>query len=199
MARNASQQTLRIIGGNWRGRKVSFAKPTISFADQEQIRPTPDRVRETLFNWLAPCIKGSHCLDLFAGSGILSIEALSRGAARVTLVDYSQNTIDHILEILNVLNAKEQTYQGVAADALKWLDFSEAETFDIVFLDPPFQYQTLYTLATKLEQRGMVRNHGLVYFETPEAVEPNRLPENWRVEKQKKAGAVHYCLCRVVH
>lgn len=207
MTQDSSQRTLRIIGGKWRGRKVSFANsklspntPTLgSQGNPVEIRPTPDRVRETLFNWLAPTIKGSNCLDLFAGSGILSIEALSRGATRVTLVDITANAVNNIVDNIRRLNESDhiskQTFAGIVADAFQWVDSDFKESFDVVFLDPPFSNNNLYALAGRIDSQNLIKPQGLIYIESPKLLDPDLLPENWIIRKQKKAGAVHYGLC----
>lgn len=208
MTQNSSKRTLRIIGGKWRGRKVSFTHSKHSSntpgsqSNRSEIRPTPDRVRETLFNWLAPTIKGSNCLDLFAGSGILSIEALSRGATRVTLVDIAADTVKSIVDNISKLNESEnisnQTFAGIVADAFKWVDsdFTESkESFDLVFLDPPFSNDNFYALADRINSQNLIKPQGFIYIESAKLLDPDLLPASWTIRKQKKAGAVHYCLC----
>lgn len=128
MAKGSNQ--LRIIGGEWRGRKLRFP-------DVPNLRPTPDRVRETVFNWLMPMIHGAHCLDLFAGSGALGLEALSRGAARTTFVDSHKKVTQFIQEHLTLLNANDRA-NVFQMDGLKFLSHenflnTEAQKFDLVF------------------------------------------------------------------
>ena len=135
---------LRIIGGEWRGRRIRFpARPGI--------RPSPDRVRETLFNWLAPVVEGSRCLDLFAGSGALGLEALSRGAAATTFIESDQLSADGLREI----TAKLAPGRAVVlqADALRWLA-GPPQLFDIAFLDPPFESSLLTEALQKLDSGG---------------------------------------------
>ena len=119
---------LRIVAGEWRGRRL----PVL---DQPGLRPTPDRVRETLFNWLAPLITGARCLDLFAGSGALGFEAASRGAGRVAMIEKSANLVRVLRENRLLLDARQ--VEVIQADAGLWLA-GQAEPFDLVFLDPPF-------------------------------------------------------------
>src|SRR5262245_4318828 len=154
---SAGRNELRIIGGHWRGRRVRF--PPL-----EGLRPTPDRVRETLFNWLQPVIAGSRCLDLYAGSGALGLEALSRGAARVVFVDREAQVVEHLRATLSVLKAEG----GVPklADAHRYLE-SPAEEFDVVFLDPPFADATLPTICALLESRGWLSPSAFIYIERP--------------------------------
>ena len=177
---------LRIIGGKWRGRRIRFLP-------REALRPTPDRVRETLFNWLQPVIAGSRCLDLYAGSGALGLEALSRGAARVMFVDHDPGIIEHLKAILTLVKAEG----GVAnlADARRYLDLP-AEGFDIVFLDPPFGDETLPTVCAALESRGWLSPGAFIYIERPAREGSPRLPEGWLLHRTGRAGEVGYHLAR---
>lgn len=196
MGERSADQTLRIIGGKWRGRKVSFVKEKAAQAGKGEIRPTPDRVRETLFNWLTPYVRQSHCLDLFAGSGILSLEALSRGAEKVTIIDQLSGTVHHIEGILKKFEEAEGKYQCIVADSFKWLQTTKATAFDIVFLDPPFQKKNLYPMMQLLNDSKLLKPEGLIYVEAPQPLDLSQLPSGWIVEKEKKAGAVHFFLCQ---
>ena len=139
---------LRIIGGVWRGRKLDF--PSIP-----GLRPTPDRVRETVFNWLQFDVVGSRCLDLFAGSGALGVEALSRGASVVTFIDEQSSVIAAIKSNMNVLAAND--VRCLTADALSYLRNSNSENkFDIVFCDPPFQQDFLPKIIDALSTSGLL-------------------------------------------
>jgi len=178
--------TLRIIGGEWRGRRIRFP-------GTRGIRPTPDRVRETLFNWLAPVIEGSRCLDLFAGSGALGLEALSRGAAKVTFVDCERESVGRLRETVETLAPERATV--VQADALAWLDRTPA-AHDIVFLDPPFDSQVLAEAMRTLESRGWLSSGASIYIEMPAKQGPPELPEAWYVHRSGRAGAVGYHLAR---
>lgn len=196
MGKKSHQQTLRIIGGKWRGRKVSFIKEQVTEANKGKIRPTPDRVRETLFNWLAPHVNQSRCLDLFTGSGILSLEALSRGADKVVMIDQLKDTIRNIESTLKQLGEEKNKYQCIVADSFKWIQSSDAEAFDIVFLDPPFQGKALYPVMQQLSDSNLTKPESLIYIEAPQPLDLTQLPCGWVLEKQKKAGAVHFFLCR---
>jgi len=189
MTNRIPDRSLRIIGGNWRGRKITFA-------DREEIRPTPDRVRETLFNWLQSHIAGSRCLELYAGSGILSIEALSRGARHVTMVEKDPDTVAQLLDTLSRLCPDEKRYASFTMTAHEWLRKNTAPPeFDVVFLDPPFGSEELtQTLRLLLEGHFLARE-GLLYLETPGQVAVGDLPPGLSIHRQKKAGQVHYCLC----
>jgi 16S rRNA (guanine966-N2)-methyltransferase len=156
--RGASARTLRIIGGTWRGRRLRFPP-------SPEIRPTPDRVRETLFNWLARRVPGARCLDLFAGSGALGLEALSRGAAHATFVERDPAAAREIRARLAEWHAHDALVEH--ADARSFLERTPAAPFDIVFLDPPFASTLLDETAARLEQGGWLSKDALVYIECP--------------------------------
>lgn len=182
--RGASARTLRVIGGIWRGRRLRFpASP--------QIRPTPDRVRETLFNWLAARVPGARCLDLFAGSGALGLEALSRGAAHVTFIERDPAAASEIRARLAEWGAHGATVERT--DARSFLERQPAAPFDIVFLDPPFASELLEETAARLEQGGWLADGALVYVECP-AGAPAAVPTGWIPLKTKQAGEVGYHL-----
>jgi 16S rRNA (guanine966-N2)-methyltransferase len=178
---------LRIVGGEWRGRKIRF--PPVA-----AIRPTPDRVRETLFNWLQPVIAGSRCLDLFAGSGALGLEALSRGAAEVVFVDSDPAVVRHLAATLAQLGGSARG-RVVHADARAFLD-GPAQRFDLVFLDPPFAAPVLPATCQRLEQGGWLAAQALVYLEAPAAAAAPELPTGWTLHRSKRAGEVGYHLAR---
>jgi len=185
MKANQAAYQLRIIAGNWRGRKLSFA-PVAG------VRPTPDRVRETLFNWLNPVIRGARCLDLYAGSGALGIEAASRGAASVVLVDNDAQVAAKLREQLQRLDA---TWIEVVQSSVEgWLAAS-ATPFDIVFLDPPFRRNLLPGCIRALESGGWLAADARVYIEAEAGLVPD-LPENWELTRSKRAGQVGYHLAR---
>lgn len=179
--------SIRIIGGQWRSRRL----PVLS---AEGLRPTPDRVRETLFNWLAPYIGGAHCLDLFSGTGALCLEALSRGAAHVVMVERDA-------EALRVLRANIERLQAqganvVAADALEYLA-GPAQPFDIVFLDPPFAIaETMIRRCAERLAAGWLKPGAQVYIEAPRALKALPLPAGWELFKRGTAGQVAYSLVR---
>jgi len=182
--RAGSAGVLRIIGGRWRGRKLRFPASA-------QIRPTPDRVRETLFNWLGAAPQGAACLDLFAGSGALGLEALSRGAAHVTFVEQHASAARELRVRLEEWQAVGA--QVVRADALRYLA-GTARPFDIVFLDPPFDSQLLERAATLLESQPWLQSEALIYVECPARAGLPALPPSWRVLRAKRAGEVGYHL-----
>jgi 16S rRNA (guanine966-N2)-methyltransferase len=182
--RPAAANELRIVGGEWRGRRVRLAPGT-------PIRPTPDRVRETLFNWLQPVIRGARCLDLFAGSGALGMEALSRGAREVVFVDRDVRAVRQIrAALVDFAIAAPQAY---VSDALAYLR-NPASPFDIVFLDPPFESGLLAPACALVEERGWLSPSALVYIEAAHRDGPPKLPPTWRLLKAKRAGEVGYYL-----
>ena len=176
---------LRIIGGTWRGRRLRFPP-------SPEIRPTPDRVRETLFNWLAARVPGARCLDLFAGSGAIGLEALSRGAAHVTFVERDPAAAREIAARLEEWGAR--TARVAHCDALRFLGATPAEPFDIVFLDPPFGSALLEETVARLEQGRWLADDALIYIECPAASAAPALPGDWRLLKAKQAGEVGYDL-----
>ncbi|MCG6935691.1 MAG: 16S rRNA (guanine(966)-N(2))-methyltransferase RsmD [Proteobacteria bacterium] len=182
----ATRNQLRIIGGQYRGRKLHFP-------DTEGLRPTPDRVRETLFNWLQPVIGGAHCLDLFAGSGALGLEAISRGAGRVVLVDKHPAVVRQLRDNLALLGAERA--EVIQADARSFLD-GPREQFEVVFLDPPYQADLLVPCIEQLEQNDWLTAQAWIYVETPANQDLPGLPTNWSAQHSKRAGQVGYHLLR---
>ena len=178
--------TLRIIGGEWRGRRIRFA-------GKGGIRPTPDRVRETLFNWLAAAVPGSRCLDLFAGSGALGLEALSRGAALATFVERDRENAARLRETAALLAPERATV--VQADAIAWLG-GRTEPYDIAFLDPPFDAGILTESMRLLETRSWLASGAFIYVEMPAALGAPALPAGWAAHREGRAGAVGYHLAR---
>jgi 16S rRNA (guanine966-N2)-methyltransferase len=183
-ARGARARVLRIIGGSWRGRRLRFPAGAL-------IRPTPDRVRETLFNWLGARVTGARCLDLFAGSGALGLEALSRGAAHVTFVEHDTVAARELQATLAAWGARDA--QVERGDALAFLA-RRARPFDIVFLDPPFAAGLLAEAAAVLEGNGWLGADALIYVECSARAGVPPLPERWAALKAKRAGEVGYHL-----
>jgi 16S rRNA (guanine966-N2)-methyltransferase len=179
---------VRIIGGGWRGRRVSFP-------DVPGLRPTPDRVRETLFNWLQHSLVDSRCLDLFAGSGALGLEALSRGASEVVFVEQAQLAARTLAAELQRLGGADRA-RVVEVGASRFLR-TPGEPFDVVFLDPPFGSDALAEYVGKLDAGRWVKNGGLVYLENERTAGVPTLPPGWELLKSKSAGEVGYHLVRV--
>ncbi|VAX14288.1 16S rRNA (guanine(966)-N(2))-methyltransferase [hydrothermal vent metagenome] len=184
---SAQRNQLRIIGGDWRGRKLGFP-------DLPGLRPTPDRVRETLFNWLTPMIRHASCLDLFSGSGALGLEALSRGAAKVVLVDSQPPVIASLQQNIAVLQAGERVCLQ-QCDARQYLQ-SLTECFDLIFLDPPYHQNLLQPCIDSLYQQKALKPQGYLYFEANRDEALPQLPAAWAVYRQKSAGQIVYCLVR---
>ncbi len=183
----AATNQVRIIAGRWRGSKLVFP-------DASGLRPTPDRIRETLFNWLAAVVPGARCLDLFAGSGALGFEAASRGAAQVVMLERNP-------EIVSALRvSRERLDDGRieihATDASAWLRHCDAP-FDLVFVDPPFaDPQLLADSIAELSDHGCVKPGGRIYLELPKQAPLPELPADWLQEKAKTAGQIGYYLFR---
>jgi len=177
--RTAKAGKIRIIGGEYRGRRIEVPP-------RPDLRPTPDRVRETLFNWLGQTLEQRSCLDLFAGSGALGFEAASRGAARVVMVENDRAVFSTLEKTRALIRAKQVDL--VLGDAFDYLKTS-AERFDVVFLDPPFRQNALPALLERLPQR--LARGARVYIEAPAALEPG---ESWRELKRSRAGQVSYQL-----
>ncbi|MFA5960457.1 MAG: 16S rRNA (guanine(966)-N(2))-methyltransferase RsmD [Tatlockia sp.] len=176
------KQTVRIIGGQYRGKKIHFP-------ESEGLRPTPDRVRETLFNWLMHSIRNARCLDAFAGSGALGFEAFSRGAKRVVLVESAPKVHANLQQIAR--SFQSDTLSVLRADALKYLQETR-EQFDLVFLDPPFADNNLPTLIDLLTTSDLLVKGGLLYIESGHA--PVLSETGWQQLKFKQAGQVYYGL-----
>jgi 16S rRNA (guanine966-N2)-methyltransferase len=182
---NQLPNKLRIIGGRWRG-------IAITFPPKSALRPTPDRVRETLFNWLQPVIAGARCLDLFAGSGVLGFEALSRGARKVISVDSDRDIVRH----LQITAAKLRTEgcEVIESEALKFLAAPHGP-FDLVFLDPPYAAMLLPEVLQRLSS-GQLSPGAFVYVEAAADSGLPPLPPGWSVHRSKSAGQVGYHLLR---
>jgi 16S rRNA (guanine966-N2)-methyltransferase len=186
--RGPQSQVIRIIGGRWRGRHLSV--PALP-----GLRPSPDRVRETLFNWLQGLIDGARCLDLYAGSGALGLEAASRGAAQVVLVDRSPEACAGLRQRVRELQG-EQGLEVVQMSAEAYLS-TASEPFDLVFLDPPYRQDLLAPTCAELQRRGLVKPGSRVYLEAESELGRPVLPSGWRLLRSKQAGAVgyHLALC----
>lgn len=182
---HGGQGQLRIIGGQWRSRRFGFP-------DGPGLRPTPDRVRETLFNWLAPYVEGARVLDPFAGSGALYLEALSRGASSALALDLNPASIAALRGHLQTLGCERG--QLLQADALVYLHDQPATPFDLVFLDPPFHQNLLQPTCQLLEERGWLSTHAWIYSESETPPSTLGLPGNWRLHREKQAGQVYYAL-----
>jgi len=184
--------SVRIIGGRWRGSRIEFA-------EAQGLRPTSDRIRETLFNWLAADIADARCIDLFAGSGVLAFEALSRGAQEVYALEKNRAVFHHIRANSQRLEAHDLKLLNV--DSTEWLlwlktdeDQPENPGFDIVFVDPPFYGAIDPQLLILLDRSGILLPRAKIYLEQPDASDGWQIPAGWEILKDKKAGSVRFSL-----
>lgn len=184
-AQAARSNSVRIIGGAWRSRKLTVP-------DAPGLRPTPDRVRETLFNWLAPSIQGARVLDLFAGSGALFLEALSRGASNGVAIDTNTDAVNNLRRNLALLECEDA--EVLRVDALHYLNNSAEHGFDIVLLDPPFHQDLLLNACELLDNNGWLNARAWIYTESEQAPSSLGVPSSWRLHREKHTGQVHYAL-----
>ncbi len=191
MARRSSQKSkpgrLRIVSGKWRSRLLQVA-------DDPTLRPTSERIRETLFNWLSPELQGAACLDLFAGSGALGLEALSRGAGHTVFVERSKSSASVLRK--NIASLETADAEVMTADAMQFLASPGGSCFDIVFLDPPFAADLYEELCRLLQENGWLVDDAKIYLEQPRDANHPRLPDGWQVLKEQTAGNVRYFLLK---
>jgi 16S rRNA (guanine966-N2)-methyltransferase len=187
MSGNNSKSTIRIIGGEWRGRRL----PVLNLPG---LRPSGDRCRETLFNWLQAYVPGAVCADLFAGSGALGLEASSRGAESVVMIEKNSAVVSCLDLNINHLHATRVRVQQ--SDALDWLSRVEPDSLDIVFVDPPFDEGLSARVMGSLDERRCVRAGGLVYFETSSSVNAVATLPGWESWREKTMGRVRMQLFR---
>ena len=185
------QNFVRIISGKYKSRKITFP-------DRPEMRPTGNRIRETLFNWINADIFDSRCLDLFSGSGALGFEALSRGAKMTTFVESDSETANCLEKNLQVLKAENGIV--VKADAISWLESQKnIEPFGFVFLDPPFKNNFLLDCISLLESNCMITKNGNIYIESETDIDQRQLPLTWQLKQKKQAGRVSYCLYQKIN
>lgn len=181
MNKRTKSNSIRIIAGQWRGRKLSVL-------DADGLRPTTDRVRETLFNWLMYDVQGARCLDLYAGTGVLGLEALSRGAQFVQFIESQKPTANAIGQNLQVLNVTTEQSAVVYTSAQQFLLNTPDQPYDLVFLDPPFGKGLLVEAIQVLSQEGWLNERAFVYIEQGAKEEIVEVPDNWQLYRQGKAG-----------
>ncbi|MBP7997422.1 MAG: 16S rRNA (guanine(966)-N(2))-methyltransferase RsmD [Thiopseudomonas sp.] len=186
---SARASSIRIIGGEWRSRKLTVP-------DAPGLRPTPDRVRETLFNWLAPTIQGARVLDAFTGSGALFLEALSRGASTGVAIDANTNAVNNLRRNLAVLQCDDA--EVLRVDSLQYLSNKTEQGFDIVLLDPPFHQDLLLSACQLLEDNNWLNKGAWIYTESEQAPSSLGVPSTWRLHREKHTGQVHYALWQKV-
>jgi len=183
----SSSNVVRIIGGRWRSRKLHFS-------NIPNLRPTPDRVRETVFNWLQPVIVGARCLDVFAGSGALGLEALSRGAASCLFIDKHPQCITDIQNNLALL--KTDTGETITGDSLQILQHLHEtpgeKQFNVVFVDPPYSMNCAVQCCQLLEEYQWLASNAFIYIESSSPIGERQLPAHWELHRDKKAGNVYY-------
>ncbi|NQZ54025.1 MAG: 16S rRNA (guanine(966)-N(2))-methyltransferase RsmD [Piscirickettsiaceae bacterium] len=179
-----SSGVLRLIAGKWRGRKLIFP-------DVEGLRPTPDRIRETVFNWLHADIGGARCLDLFAGSGALGFEAASRGAESVTLVESNAQAAKQLQDNVQLLKADDCLVKNKTAQQFL---ATNSEQYDIVFIDPPYQANLWQDITYQLVESNALVDKAVIYLECSSKGDLPIVPQHWHLIKDKKAGEVRYCL-----
>lgn len=188
MSKSGKSNGVRIIGGNWRGRRLRVA-------DVEGLRPTGDRCRETLFNWLQPWIASADCADLFAGTGALGFEAASRGAHSVLMIEKHPRAQDALRESIDTLQAEQVHLQKGGAMSL--IENMKADSFDIVFVDPPFDSNLGSLVMDRLDRIDCVRRGGFVYVESPVSASNVILPpQGWSLWRDQRMGEVRMQLFR---
>ncbi|GLT19036.1 ribosomal RNA small subunit methyltransferase D [Vibrio zhanjiangensis] len=182
--KKSSPGFVRIISGLWRGRKLPVH-------DAEGLRPTTDRVKETLFNWLAQDIPQARCLDLYAGSGSLGFEAASRQAKEVTLIELNPSTFAQLNK--NIASLKATNLKAIQSDALSYLQ-QTGTPHHIVFIDPPFHKNLLKQTVILLEENGWLADDAMIYIETEKELTLEGIPSHWHLHREKHAGQVSYRL-----
>ncbi|EKO3414381.1 16S rRNA (guanine(966)-N(2))-methyltransferase RsmD [Vibrio fluvialis] len=182
--KRAPSGQVRIISGLWRGRKLPVH-------DAEGLRPTTDRVKETLFNWLAQDIPHARCIDLFAGSGGLGFESASRQADKVTMLEMNPQAFAQLKT--NIAALKASNIEAVNTDTLAYLK-QPGQAYDVVFIDPPFRQGLLQETVQLLEQNGWLAANAMIYIESEKELPLTELPENWQLYREKLAGQVCYRL-----
>ncbi|MFO6425464.1 16S rRNA (guanine(966)-N(2))-methyltransferase RsmD [Motilimonas sp. KMU-193] len=180
---SGKQGQIRIIAGQWRGRKLPVK-------DLEGLRPTTDRVKETVFNWLAMDIRGTTCLDCFSGSGSLGLEALSRYATSAVLLERDKSAAKQLQTNLDTVKASNA--KVICTDSMSYLAQTAQQKFDLVFVDPPFRKGLLEPCCQLLETNGWLKDNALIYLEREKELEQLTLPTNWGLIKDKAAGQVIY-------
>ena len=182
---------IRIIGGKWKGKKIYFDL-------KDDLRPTPDRAKETLFNWLGQDLKKMYCLDLFSGTGALGFEAFSRGAEKVTFVEKNKEYLQKIKKVY--LEMREKTdCDFFCADCLKWIQNNNSGTkYDLIFIDPPFNKNLIHDLLCAILEKELLSKNGQIYFEFEKKLDLE-IPESLNLKKKKSLGKKSYVLAEVTY
>ncbi len=190
-----SRNKVRIISGRMRGRLVSFP-------DQPGLRPTGDRLRETLFSWLLGRLPGSRCLDMFAGSGVLGFEAVSRGASKVVMIETSKQAYSELCKNVELLQLDNVVVEcgdaiSVVSSGLKSSADAMDDRFDVVFVDPPFAQQLHQTAIDALSAANVLADNAVVCVESAKRDKAISVPDHWILDREKVAGEVRLCLYRI--
>ena len=181
---------IRIIGGKWKGKKIYFDL-------SDDLRPTPDRAKETLFNWLGQNLSEMNCLDLFSGTGALGLEAISRGAKRVTFVEKNKDYLQKIKKLHLDMSVKENC-DFFCADCLNWVrNFKSEIKYDLIFIDPPFNKNLIDDLLTDILNKNLLSNSGKIYFEFEKKLDL-KFPDSISLKKEKSLGKKSYVLAEVI-
>ena len=180
---------IRIIGGKWKGKKIYFDL-------NDDLRPTPDRAKETLFNWLGQDLKKMYCLDLFSGTGALGFEAFSRGAEKVTFVERNKEYLQKIKKICLEMSEKADC-DFFCAECLEWIQNNNSGTkYDLIFIDPPFNKNLIHDLLAAILEKELLSKNGQIYFEFEKKLDLE-IPESLNLKKKKSLGKKSYVLAEV--
>tara|TARA_X000000368_G_scaffold135335_1_gene106263 strand:+ start:669 stop:1250 length:582 start_codon:yes stop_codon:yes gene_type:complete len=180
---------IRIIGGKWKGKKIYFNL-------NDDLRPTPDRAKETLFNWLGQDLNEMHCLDLFSGTGALGLEALSRGAKKVTFVEKNKDYLQKIKKVYLEMSQKEDC-DFYCAECLEWVQNKSSKAkYDLIFIDPPFNKNLIDNLLSNILSRELLSESGKIYFEFEKKLDL-KIPESLDLKKKKSLGKKSYVLAEI--
>ena len=180
---------IRIIGGKWKGKKIYFDL-------NDDLRPTPDRAKETLFNWLGQDLNKMYCLDLFSGTGALGFEAFSRGAEKVTFVEKNKEYLQKIKKVFLEMNEKADC-DFFCAECLEWIQNNSSETkYDLIFIDPPFNKNLIHDLLAAILEKELLSKNGQIYFEFEKKLDLE-IPESLTLKKKKSLGKKSYILAEV--
>ena len=180
---------IRIIGGKWKGKKIYFDL-------NDDLRPTPDRAKETLFNWLGQDLKKMYCLDLFSGTGALGFEAFSRGAEKVTFVEKNKEYLQKIKKVYLEMSEKADC-DFFCAECLEWIQNNNSRTkYDLIFIDPPFNKNLIHDLLAAILEKELLSKNGQIYFEFEKKLDLE-IPESLNLKKKKSLGKKSYVLAEI--